>query len=396
MDQHCSPLDAKRLGAPGNGYMRFAEFNVIMLLTDGFGGFGGISQFNKDFLTALDRSKIVTRTFAFPRLIRHTIREEIPESVVYFRAAAAGKFSYFHQVMRGLNLSSNIDLVVCGHIHLLPLAFLASQTKRARLALIVHGIEAWHPTRHPIANRIASRVDTVIAMSRLSAERFQEWSDVPTDRIFVLGNSIDLDRFTPLPRDPLLAARYGLEGARVIMTLGRLSKSERYKGVDEIIDIIPSLLAEIPNLKYLVVGDGDDSGRLREKADGLKLSKNVIFAREISEAEKIAHYSLADAFVMPSSGEGFGIVLLEAAACGVPVIGSAIDGSREALLGGALGMLVDPHNPDALRQAILETLRTRLSKRRPQGLETFATPSFQAKLGYWLETQAKPAATLAA
>ena len=75
------------------------------------------------------------------------------------------------------------------------------------------------------------------------------------------------------------------------------------------------------------------------------LSDRVIFTGYIPESEKIAHYNLADVYVMPSTGEGFGIVLLEAVACGVPVVGSRVDGSREALLDGQLGRLVDPGNP---------------------------------------------------
>ena len=70
--------------------MKLTEFNITMLLTDGFGGFGGISRFNRDFLTALDKCDAVTRTLAFPRIIRGRIEEDVPESLVYFRAAAAG------------------------------------------------------------------------------------------------------------------------------------------------------------------------------------------------------------------------------------------------------------------------------------------------------------------
>jgi phosphatidyl-myo-inositol dimannoside synthase len=367
--------------------MRRAEFNVMMLLTDGFGGFGGISQFNRDFLFALDCSDLATRTLVFPRLIKGPIVEKVPESVVYMRRASEGKCAFVRQVMRGLYLSSDIDLVICGHIHLLPLASFVAARKRARLALIIHGIEAWERPQVLIAKTV-SRLDAVVTVSRLTAGRFHRWSGIATERVFVLGNCVDLDRFMPSPRDPALIARYGLEGCRVVMTLGRLSKSERYKGVDEVIDILPSIVKKMSNLRYLIVGDGDDRGRLEEKANSLGLKKHIIFTGGISEAEKVAHYNLADAFVMPSSGEGFGIVLLEAAACGVPVIGSSIDGSREALLGGALGELVDPRSPESLQQAILGVLQVQLVGRRPKGIEAFGVLDFQAKVNEWLKSQA--------
>ena len=80
----------------------------------------------------------------------------------------------------------------------------------------------------------------------------------------------------------------------------------------------------------------------------------MIFAGRIPESEKVAHYNLADVFVMPSYGEGFGIALIEAAACGIPIVGSSADGSRDALLDGRLGRMVDPKKPDELIEAITE------------------------------------------
>jgi len=369
--------------------VKLTEFNVMMLLTDGFGGFGGISRFNKDFLMALDKCGAVTRTLAFPRIIRGAVEEYLPESLVYFRAAAAGKSQYFWQVARGLRRGPEIGLVICGHVHLLPLAYMAAKAKRARLALIIHGVEAWRPTRYPLANAIAPRVDAVVAVSRLSAERFANWSSVAQERIFVLGNCVDLDRFVPVPRDQELAARYGLVGHRVIMTLGRLANRERYKGFDEVLDVLPSLVQKVPNIKYFIVGDGDDRARLKAKVKQLNMTPHVVFAGMTSEAEKVAHYGLADAYVMPSSGEGFGIVLLEAAACGVPVIGSLADGSREALLDGALGRLVDPRNPKMLTDTILNVLASDAPRRRPEAIAAFGVTEFQAKACRWTRQQAE-------
>jgi phosphatidylinositol alpha-1,6-mannosyltransferase len=367
--------------------MKLAEFNAIMLLSDGFGGFGGISQFNKDFLSAVDESGVVTRTLVFPRLIRQRVDQELPETVVYFRNSAAGKSNYFWQLMRGLRLSSDIHLVICGHLHLLPLALLAAKIKRARLALIIHGIEAWQPTQYQLANSFVSKIDTLISVSRFSAEKFSSWSGIDASKAFILGNCVDLGRFVPMARDAALAARYGLEGRSVIMTLGRLANRERYKGFDEVLEILPELVRAIPDLRYLIAGDGDDRPRLEAKVKRLGIQECVVFAGKPSEEEKVAHYSLADAYVMPSSGEGFGIVLLEAAACGVPVIGSTVDGSKEALLGGALGRLVDPRDLNALRAAVRTMVEAKLEHSRPPGVEFFGVPAFQDKVRQWLETE---------
>ena len=83
---------------------------------------------------------------------------------------------------------------------------------------------------------------------------------------------------------------------------------------------------------------------------------------------------MADVFALPGRGEGFGIVFLEAMACGVPVVGSSMDGSREALLNGELGELVDPADPASMREGILRALAK--PKGIPPGLDYFAWPRF--------------------
>src|SRR5215467_11107895 len=121
---------------------------VQMLLTDGFGGFGGISRFNRDFLNALNVCRSVERVYALPRVISDPIEEPIPEAVVYERRAARGRVSYSLAVIRRALQGPSADLVICGHIHLLPLAWIAAKLQRARLALVIHGCEAWAPSTH--------------------------------------------------------------------------------------------------------------------------------------------------------------------------------------------------------------------------------------------------------
>jgi glycosyltransferase involved in cell wall biosynthesis len=198
----------------------------------------------------------------------------------------------------------------------------------------------------------------------------------------ILPDCVDLSIFTPAKKSPTLMARYGLQNRTVLLTLGRLATEERYKGIDEVLQILPSLTEAIPNIAYLVVGDGSDRARLDQKARELGLADRVIFAGRISEEEKPDHYRLADAYVMPSSGEGFGIVFLEALACGIPVIGSKIDGSRDALRDGRLGILVNPTDPAELRAAILQTLAAKDegAKDRRNSVEYFSTDRFRRRV----------------
>lgn len=359
---------------------------ILMLLTDGFGGFGGISKFNRDFLEALSRSPAVDRVFVWPRLIPEAIGVPLPEAVVYERKFARGKLTYIFHMAVELVIGPPIDIVVCGHIHLLGAAWLIAKARRARLALVIHGIEAWRPTKKPWLNWLVGRIDALISVSRLSALRFSAWSHAPAALWIILPNCVDIDAFTPGPKSPVLLSRYGFDGARVAMTLGRLESRERYKGFDEVLEVMPELLRRFPDFKYLIVGDGSDRMRIELKARTLGVADSVVFAGRLPESEKVEHYRLADVYVMPSSGEGFGIVLIEAAACGVPVVGSTIDGSREALLDGRLGRLVDPSEPRELVAAICEVLSEAPSPRRNALVETFDRAAFNGRVARWLTT----------
>src|SRR5882672_9289807 len=98
--------------------------NITMLLTDGYGGVGGIAKFNRDFLRALDNCSDVERIHALPRLIPKSFEEEIPESVVYDRKAAGGKLAFILRLGAHTLRSDRKNLVICGHLHLLPAAWL--------------------------------------------------------------------------------------------------------------------------------------------------------------------------------------------------------------------------------------------------------------------------------
>jgi glycosyltransferase involved in cell wall biosynthesis len=366
----------------------FPALRVLMLLTDGFGGIGGIAKFNRDFLQALDNCSLVERVLALPRLILEPIKNcSIPEAIVYDRNAASGKTSFIRRVATHLCKSNRINLVICAHINLLVVAWLVARLYGARLVLVIHGVDAWEPSSSSLTLRLVQTVDAFISISRISAERFSRWSGAPNEQIFILPPCVDLDRFQAAQRDMTLVNKYGLQSSRVILTMGRLESRERYKGFDEVINVMPALVKRFPDLRYLIVGDGSDRARLEAKVAALGLATNVIFTGYIPESEKVAHYNLADAYVMPSTGEGFGIVLIEAAACGVPVVGSRADGSREALLDGQLGQLVDPKKPDELVQAVATILERAPMRRRLDGIECFSVENFKVRVVDWCRTQ---------
>jgi phosphatidylinositol alpha-1,6-mannosyltransferase len=140
------------------------------------------------------------------------------------------------------------------------------------------------------------------------------------------------------------------------MTVARLRSSDIYKGVDVTIQALPQIAKTFPNVKYLVIGRGDDRSRLAKLADDLGVTERVIFAGFVPTENLAAHYQLADAYVMPSQ-EGFGIVYLEALACGVPVLAGDADGSADPLQDGKLGWRVPHRDSAAVAVACVEMLR---------------------------------------
>lgn len=358
---------------------------ILMFLHDAYGGHGGIAQFNRDVVDGLAADPRVTRIVVLPRK-PGVEGEAMPAKLDWRREAGGGLGRYLSAAARAI-MRERPDLVISAHIRLLPAAWLAARLSHAPLWLMIFGIDAWERPRNPLLTRLTRKASRVISISETTTARFQAWARIPPSRLRQLPCSIDLDRFQPGPADPALVARYGLAGKRVLFTFGRLVSRERAKGLDEVMEAMPGLLADIPDLVYLIGGDGPDRPRLAAKADSLGLGARAIFAGRIAEEEKVAHYRLADAYVMPSRGEGFGIVLLEAMACGVPALASAKDGGSEALLDGRLGLLVDPDDPASVAAGIRAALAR--PKGRPAGLEHFSTAAFRVRIATLLDDAAR-------
>jgi phosphatidylinositol alpha-1,6-mannosyltransferase len=347
---------------------------ILFLAMDAFGGLGGIAQYNRDFLQALGADPRVAEVVALPRRLAWP-PEALPPKLTYITAGAGSRLGYIRTVIKVLGARPRFDIICCGHLKLLPLGGLARLRTGAPMLLMIYGVDAWEPQTGPLARYLLSRVDFLLSISEITRERFMAWSHMSPKKTFILPNAVRPEDYGVQEKSRQLAERYGLEGKTVLMTLGRLAAEEKYKGFDEIMDLLPSLAQEIPDIAYLIVGDGDDKPRLEAKARALGVADRVRFAGFVPEAEKADHYRLADAFVMPGRGEGFGFVFLEALACGVPAVGSKLDGSREALRGGALGRLVDPGNPAEIKAAILEVLK-RPRGVIPPGLEYFSYENF--------------------
>ncbi|TQE92770.1 MAG: glycosyltransferase family 4 protein, partial [Spiribacter salinus] len=336
---------------------------------------GGIAQFNRDLLKALCAYPDMEEVVALPRLVLNA-PEAMPANLTFVVDAGGGLPAYLKATGRYV-LQGGYDGVICGHLHLMPLALLAARLRRVPVLLILHGLEARQPSAHPSANWLARYADAHVAVSNFTKTRFEAWSAADPARGHVIPNCIDLKRFTPGPRPQCLRERYGLSEGPVLLTLSRLPTQELGKGHDEVLEALPALLETHSTLTYVIAGTGPDADRLQAKAGNLGIADHVVFTGYVPEAEKIDHYRMADAFVMPGRTEGFGIVYLEALACGIPVVASSADASAEAVRDGALGEVVNPDDPEDVQRGI----HTALQKPRgvPEGLAYFSTARFKER-----------------
>ncbi|HVD61326.1 MAG TPA: glycosyltransferase family 4 protein [Gemmatimonadaceae bacterium] len=350
---------------------------VLVLATDVFGGTGGIARYTRDFVAAVASYPATIDVVVIPRVIARE-PEPLPDRVTYLTAPAGSKSRFVSTVLREAARRPRFDWIVCAHVNLLSIAHAAAALCGAKVFLLTYGIEVWD-SRSRLAKLLMERTDAVASISEFTLNKMRQWSPLPADATFLLPNAIDLSSYTPGAPSADIGAKWGLDGRRVLLTLGRMDAREQAKGFDEVLEVLPRLLEEYPQLVYMIVGDGSDRSRLEKKSRDLGIDRSVVFTGYVEESEKLDYYRAADLFLMPSRLEGFGYVFLEALATGLPVIASKLDGSREAVRDGAWGILVDPSNPEELASAIKSALTKPYVPPRTE-LEYFSRGNFEKRV----------------
>jgi phosphatidyl-myo-inositol dimannoside synthase len=242
-------------------------------------------------------------------------------------------------------------------------AFLAYTIWRTPYCVYAHGEEigtALSSSQLTLLMRwVYGSAHKIIANSRNTRTLLQKVG-VQEEKIAVIPPGVDIIRFSPGDED---SARemLGLTGHPILLSVGRL---QRRKGHDHMIRAVPAIAAKFPNLKYVIVGTGEEESRLRRIADEAGIAHLVKFAGSIADDHLTDYYRACDLFVLPNREEanhdieGFGIVFLEANACGKPVLGGISGGTRDAIADGETGLLVDGENVQAISEAALSILET--------------------------------------
>jgi phosphatidyl-myo-inositol dimannoside synthase len=243
---------------------------------------------------------------------------------------------------------------VFNHVGIARAQKLVPRFVRRPYAVLLCGIEVWDPDL-AIDRRKALRNATVrIAISRYTADRVSaqhpEIGPIVTCPLALLPSAPMAVTYDRAVLDHVHEAS--------VLIVGRMSSVERYKGHDELLDCWSAVLRAVPTAQLVVAGQGDDVTRLHEKAASLGLADSVLFLGFVSDGTLEALRERVALFALPSRGEGFGLVYLEAMRAGLACIGGANDAAANIIVNGETGLLVDPQNAEQLSGAIVRLLRS--------------------------------------
>lgn len=313
---------------------------------------------------------------------------------VFYKNIWLRKFIHRYLLLKG------ITHIIADAAHLSPYVNKLANCFGRSYSVTTHGIEVWGQLLYGVRESLLN-AHLVLTVSKFTKNKLLE-NGINPEKIRILTNHVDTDIFYPdCEGASRLSNKYTLHGKKVILTVCRLDDKEGYKGYDRVIRSMPVILSEIPNAVYIIVGEGPDRKRIEQMINEMNLSKKIILPGRVPDDDLLrAYYSACDVFVMPSQtvisdkickGEGFGIVYIEANACGKPVVAGNGGGETDAVIDGVTGMLVNPMNVKDIARAIIRLLKDEELSHQlgQQGLcrvrEEFNLSSLQKKVDAYIE-----------
>jgi phosphatidylinositol alpha-1,6-mannosyltransferase len=314
------------------------------------------------------------------------------DNQIPFRAFGRRKLSLAMFMIRTGIFSNGCDLhlMLAAHPNLAFPAWLMKVFSRStRVIVMTHGVEVW--TRLPSLKWNAlSHADLILGPSADTVQKLIDVQGLPPARIRKLAWPVSPKFLSMAEASACLPLPQAFPRGRIILTVGRWAASERYKGLDDLIHATAILRGSLSSLHLVAVGQGDDLPRLQKVAMDAGVADRVHFLNCLSSEELAACYAHADVFAMPSSGEGFGLVFLEAMAFAKPVVGAACGGTTDLVEHGVNGLLVPPGNTQKLVAALdsllgNESFSARLGRRGAQMVrEKYTFENFERELEHIL------------
>jgi glycosyltransferase involved in cell wall biosynthesis len=333
---------------------------TLFLYLKSFSFTGGIEKFNRCFLKALHEVGVEKGIHVKAISSHDTVSNEQYFPTQQFKGFGGNRILF---ILYACWQALFAKQIILGHINLAVIGCWVKWLRpKTELIVIIHGVDVWQP-QTGFKLKALQMADKILSVSNYTKTIVcTNHPEVNPNKIHIFPNTID--PYFKLPssfqKPQYLQERYGLkEATKVLLTVTRLANTEQFKGYDHTISVLPILQQQLSaNVQYILGGKGQEQelARIEQHIQQTGTKHQVQLIGFIKDEELIDHYLLADVFVMPSKKEGFGIVFIEAMACGLKVIAGNKDGSVDALLNGELGTLIDPDNKVELLQALQSAL----------------------------------------
>ena len=278
--------------------------------------------------------------------------------------------------LKTIDKSFGSDIVILTHVNLALFGLVIKiLNPTCKVWLIAHGIEVWRPLNFIKKIFVKRYCDKIICVSSFTKKQVIRLHHADPDKCVVLNNALDpfMNLALDFSKPEYLLNRYSLTPSdKVIFTLTRLASSEQYKGYEQVIKAVGHLKLKFPDIKYILSGQYDSAVeiRIKELIRSCGVEEQVILTGFLPETELADYFLLADLFVLPSKKEGFGIVFIEALACGLPVICGNADGSIDAIRNGELGTAINVRDQDELERTIIKYLEKPLTVQARKELQS--------------------------
>jgi glycosyltransferase involved in cell wall biosynthesis len=322
---------------------------ILALQTTTYAAHGGIPVYNRLVCRTLNESGGGLRACEKRILIGTDRPADVANGAralknISFEAFGGNRRALIWRTL-GLALHASIDLALIGHVNYAPFGLMLKRFQpQARYAVILYGIDAWRRLS-PLKRRALQKADFLIAISETTKRNAVAANDLDQSRVHVLPNALEWTEENSVSFVPPVSGKR-------LLSVCRLERDEQYKGVDTTLRALAKVARTIPDLHYVIVGDGSDLTRHKELANELGVANLVEFSGSVSDEVLRTYYRDCDVFVLPSAAEGFGFVYLEAMHYAKPIVAANSGATPEVVRDQETGLLVEYGNVDQLANAI--------------------------------------------
>ncbi|MEZ4731748.1 MAG: glycosyltransferase family 4 protein [Caldilineaceae bacterium] len=315
---------------------------ILYLVPDLIGPPGGIARYCRMVCQTIQNAKIPLKVIALED--KSTARDEVNQHFpqISYQPCESNRSLFLYHALVSV-LREQPALILIGHPHFATIGWLFAKLVNKPLITFIYGIDVWHPLSH-LRRFGLIHSNRIISISHFTARKAVQINRLQPEAIRILYNCVDPQFVNKHVHSSNLASPS-------MLTVGRITSAEFYKGHNYVIQAMPALLREFPSLVYNIIGDGSGRTALETLAAEVGVSHAVKFHGIISDDELRHHYENASLFIMPSRNEGFGFVFVEAMVQGVPAIGGNVDATPEVIVDGKTGYLVNPVSVDEIVSA---------------------------------------------